>query len=208
MSVVVSRFNNSPIASSCYLVKDEKSGRILVVDPGSEDMSPIINIEIEKSIDKIILTHEHFDHISGCNYLFERFNTPILCSSYCAEAIIDAKNNMSLFYEPPGFVVKNDLKVINNYNTLIKWYGNQLIFYESHGHSIGGICFTIGEYLFTGDSLIENVRTVTKLKNGSKEKLVEFIKLLESLKGNGYVVCPGHGEMFNLDTYDISKALK
>ncbi len=207
MSVVVSRYDNSPIASSCYVVKDVGSGRILVVDPGSEDMSPIINDKIGKSIDKIILTHEHFDHIGGCNYLFGKFNTTILCSLYCAEAITDAKKNMSLFHENPGFVVRNDSEVIDNYDAPIHWNGNQIAFYEAIGHSLGGICFTVGIYLFTGDSLIEDLRTVTKLKTGSKEKLMESIKLFETLKGNGYIVCPGHGDMFNLDTYDLSKAL-
>ena len=207
MSIVVSRYNNSPIVSSCYLIKDKKSGRVLIVDPGTKNMSYIISDNTGKFIDKIILTHEHFDHIGGCNYLFERFNVPILCSSYCAEAVRDAKKNMSLFHEPPGFVVKSTSKIIDNYGATIHWNGNQCVFYKTLGHSLGGICFTIGIYLFTGDSLIKDLRTVTKLKTGSKEKLIESLKLFETLKGNGYIVCPGHGEMFDLDTYDLSKVL-
>ena len=38
-------------------------------------------------IDKIILTHEHYDHISGVNYYKEKYNVPVLCSNACAKNI-------------------------------------------------------------------------------------------------------------------------
>lgn len=208
MSVEVCHYKNHPIQSSCYIVKDIEKQIVLIVDPGTEDMSSIFSDELGKNNNKIILTHEHFDHIMGCNDLNDKFSTPIICSDYCAEAIVDPKKNLSLFHNPPGFDVKNKISCIDNYNTSIMIKDINIEFYKAQGHSLGGICFKIGNYLFTGDSLIENTKTVTKLKNGSAKKLIETLELLESMKGNGYIVCPGHGNMFYLDDYDLTKALK
>lgn len=208
MSVDVFHFNNNPIKSSCYIVKNIKKQIVLIVDPGTEDMSSIVNHVLGNKITKIILTHEHFDHIMGCNDLNEKFSTSIICSDNCAEAIVDPKKNLSLFYNPPGFYVKNKISCIETYNSSILIKDFNVEFYKAQGHSLGGICFKIGNYIFTGDSLIENTKTVTKLKNGSTKKLIETLELLESKKGNGYVICPGHGDMFYLDDYDLTKALK
>lgn len=208
MSVEVYHYNNNPIESSCYIVKDIEKQIVLIVDPGTEDMSSIVNNELKNKINKIILTHEHFDHIMGCNYLNDKFFTPIICSDYCADAIVDPKKNLSLFHNPPGFYVKNKISCIDNYNSSTMIGNLEVAFYKAQGHSLGGICFKIGNYIFTGNSLIENTKTVTKLKNGSRNKLVETLDLLESMKGYGYIVCPGHGGMFYLDDYDLTKALK
>lgn len=60
--------------------------------------------------------------------------------------------------------------------------------------------------LFIGDTLIKDVRTVTKLRTESKEKLEETLSLLEGYKGNGLIVYPGHEEAFALDEYDLNIA--
>lgn len=208
MSVLVSRFNNYPIPSNCYLVKDSTSGHFLIVDPGTEDMSVILANENESLIDNIILTHEHFDHCWGCNYLHDKFEIPIICSDYCAESIPYRKKNLSIFYNQVGFDVRNQVNVIEKYREEVIWFGNKIIFWRTEGHSIGGICFLIDDYLFTGDTLLENSPTITKLINGSKKKLVDSISIFETLKGNRYKVCPGHGDIFDLDSYDLNKALK
>ena len=64
-----------------------------------------------------------------------------------------------------------------------------------------------GQYLFTGDTLINGERTVTKLPTGSVEKLKESMSLYAGMKGRGYRVFPGHGKEFDLDGYDLSKMI-
>ena len=62
----------------------------------------------------------------------------------------------------------------------------------------GNVCF-----LFTGDALIKDMRTVTKLPTGSKTKLLDTAEMYRELQGKGYKVCAGHGEKFLLDGYDL-----
>jgi glyoxylase-like metal-dependent hydrolase (beta-lactamase superfamily II) len=61
--------------------------------------------------------------------------------------------------------------------------------------------------LFTGDTLIKDIRTVTKLKTGSRDKLKETLSMLEKLKGMGLMVYPGHEEQFLLDSYNLDNSL-
>lgn len=48
-----------------------------------------------------MLTHEHFDHITGIERLRSRTNSKIICSKVCAERICDSKKNLSFYYGEP-----------------------------------------------------------------------------------------------------------
>ena len=65
--------------------------------------------------------------------------------------------------------------------------------------------FVIDKYVITGDLLIKDLKTVTKLKSAKKEELPAVVDLLQNLKGRGLIVLAGHGDCFELDNYDLNK---
>ena len=71
----------------------------------------------------IILTHEHFDHIWGCNYLVNKYSTRIICSKQCAFAIRDAKRNHSLFYNQKGFIISKVDILLEDVQFKFLWEG-------------------------------------------------------------------------------------
>jgi len=209
-SIELQTIENKPISSNCHVFYDTGSNHCIIVDPGSEDGSYIDGFLLKKELkpDYIILTHEHFDHIWGCSFFVDKYNTPIVCSKNCAEAIVDGRTNLSLFFDnKKAFACPQASIIVEENNFELVWNSHRLSFYPALGHSIGGIVFSLGYYLVTGDTLIKDIKTVTKLKCGSKEKLRESISLIESFKGRGLLVCAGHGESFDLDSYDLNKAL-
>ena len=202
---------NKPVSSNCHVLFDTVTKHCILVDPGSEDGGYIDDYLIQIGLipDYIILTHEHFDHIWGCDYLVKKYSVPIVCSENCAEAIVDGRTNLSLFYEnskafacPPASIILEDCDYKLNWDTHI------ISFYPALGHSKGGIIFVLDNFLITGDTLIKDIKTVTKLKCGSKEKLAQSITQIACMKGRGLLVCAGHGDIFELDNYDLEKALK
>ena len=202
---------NRPVSSNCHILYDACSKHCIIVDPGSEEGHYLDGYLIERDLipDYIILTHEHFDHIWGCGFLVNTYGVPIVCSKKCAEAIVDSRTNLSLFYEnskafacPPASIILED------FDYKLNWNSHIISFYPALGHSIGGIIFVLDNYLITGDTLIKDIKTVTKLKCGSKEKLAESITQIACMKGRGLLVCAGHGDNFELDNYDLEKALK
>ena len=80
-------------------------------------------------------------------------------------------------------------------------------FFNTPGHSPASICFLIETNLFTGDTLLFNQKTILKVPKGSRKDLEESINFLSSLKGYCLRVYPGHGDDFEMDSYDLGKAL-
>lgn len=209
MSLVIKRLKNNPVDSNCFVLYDKAVGnQCIVIDPGFEDSSLISTFFNKENItpEYIILTHEHFDHCWGCIDLEKLYHVPVICSEKCGERIGNAKGNLSLFYNNIGFSCHNKVITIESVNNHLVWNGVAINFYSTPGHTDSGISFIINDHLFTGDTLIKDLKTVTKLKCGSKDDLKLSINFYSSLKGKGIQVHPGHGEEFALDTYVLEIA--
>ena len=210
--LIVHQIINSPIPSNCFVLYDKAVGDdCIIIDPGSRRDDEIFGYLDEKDLipKYIILTHEHFDHCWGVNELVERYSIPIVCSSVCADFIRYEKKNCSVFYDNiERFVINTPTISIESLNNILSFAKTELRFFVSPGHSDASICFTIQKHLFTGDTLIKDVSTVTKLPTGSVKKLKESFELLSRFQGNGYIVCPGHGDVFRLDEYELSKIFR
>lgn len=210
MALEVVRIVNKPVSSNCFLIFDREVGcDCCVIDPGSECSDDLETKLVELGIypKYVILTHEHFDHIWGCNFLIEKYHSTIISSSVCSEAIQDAKRNHSLFYNQKAFTVPAADVYVEDIAFCWNWNGRNVRFFIAEGHTSAGICFSIESFLFTGDTLLKDLRTVTKLFCGSKERLLVTIDEIRKLQGLGYYVYPGHGDGFELDGYDLDKAL-
>lgn len=202
---------NYPITSNCFVMFDKTVGsECIVVDPGSENNSHLYQyLEKEQFIPEyVILTHEHFDHCWGVNDFRDRYpKVKLVCSRICSDAIQSGKKNYSVFHQQPGFEIEPADIILDDIGWQLVWDDEEIKFYPAQGHSAAGIIFFIGNWVFTGDTLVKDIKTVTKLKTASKEKLKETLSMLEAEKGKGFMVCPGHGEMFELDSYDLNRAL-
>lgn len=209
--LTVHQIINSPVSSNCFIVYDKAIvDECIVIDPGSESDDVLLDYIKQNRLKPkyIILTHEHFDHCWGVNELREHFPTAeLVCSMICSEAIQDKKKNYSVFHQQPGFALKPADIILDDVNWSISWNDYELRFLPAQGHSASGILLFFDKYIFTGDTLIKDIKTVTKLKTGSKEKLLESVILLEQEKGKNLFICPGHGEMFELDNYNLNNMI-
>lgn len=199
---------NSPVPSHCYVLYDKDVGKeCIIIDPGSKDEVELFTLlEKEELTPKyIILTHEHFDHCWGVNQLVEWDHIPIVCSQLCAEAIKNEKRNCSMFYDnKEAFVIDSKTISTESIDFELIFSNQKISFYLTPGHTDASISFVIGKYLFTGDTLIKDLRTVTKLPTGSVGKLKESLSVYTDMQGEGYVVYPGHGDSFDLDEYELN----
>ena len=201
---------NVPVSSNCFVLYDKAVGReCIVVDPGSKNNAELFALLEEEELNPqyIILTHEHFDHCWGVNGIVERFGSIIICSEKCAECIRYEKRNCSVFYDyNERFIINSRTISVESLKYRLPFADTEFHFFVSPGHTSGSICIIVEKCLFTGDTLIENVRTVTKLPTGSITRLKESIDVISRLKGQGFIVYPGHGSSFSLDSYDLGKA--
>lgn len=203
----VQRFVNSRFTSNTYIIAHPKHDDVWVVDPG--DTEPVflwMKTHKKTTITGILLTHAHFDHIYGMNAILSSYPNCVvyIANEFGYEALYNPKANGSKYTEEGPILIADNANILY-YDKIIKlWDDVEIQTINTPGHSDDSQCLLVKSMLFTGDTLIKDVRTVTKLKSGSVKKLEESMKTISTLTGNGLRVMPGHGEEFGLDEYDLN----
>ena len=159
----------------------------------------------------VILTHEHYDHISGVNYYRELFECEVIGSYKTAELVQDATKNLAAFYMAMFISrTEEEIEITRRYlddkytcyidiafdgEYQLEFEDINIKLLEAPGHSMGSICLSIGDrYIFTGDSLVQGAKIVTRLPGGNKSLYREITKpYLEALP-KAAIIYPGHGE--------------
>ncbi len=192
----VEKYINPPFESNTYIVYSKSNKIVAVIDPGES-----IFKKIECKSLNVILTHEHFDHITGLEMLCTNLFVKIFLSQKCHENINDSKKNLS------EYVLENKINKIFPLNSRIV-RDNEIIiingisfrFYITPGHSEGGLCIGFDEYIFTGDTFMNFTKIITNLPGGSKEQLKKTNEKLNKILKNYKYVLPGHGEIFAINS--------
>jgi len=202
----VERFVNELMSSNCFVVSLADSDRCIVIDPGTENCVELMTYLDDNGLkpDYLVLTHEHTDHTWGCNTLIDRYDAKVVCSEACKSALPKEGRNYFLFYYDDlnyTYAVKRVDKVLEALDYELSWNGLTLRFIETPGHSDGSVCLSIGDALFTGDTIMQYKPYVHK-KRGSLEKFRASVELiLSSFDRDVTMVYPGHGASFILNEY-------
>ena len=153
------------------------------------------------TVDYILLTHEHFDHCWGVNELIEKTETKVVCMQNCKDKVIQPSNYFNKFYfnsEEEYSVNRVDI-VVEDLEYALNWNGTNIRFIETKGHSPGGMCISIENILFTGDTLLLNTKPVLMKRLGSsKVDYKESVMRVFAIFPANTIVYPGHGESFCL----------
>ena len=89
--------DDDDLFANTYIVIDEDN-KCVVIDP-SKDYLGIINYlkKNKLSLQGILLTHGHFDHIRGVKILIDEFNVPCYIGFEETEFLTDPRLNCSLY---------------------------------------------------------------------------------------------------------------
>lgn len=146
-----------------------------------------------ESVDIVLLTHAHFDHIYGLNELL-KYSPEALAYTNDAgrEMLLNAKKNLSFYHETPYvFDHPEQIRVVNDSDAVSLGNGLTAKAVFTPGHNPSCITWVVGDAIFTGDSLIPGLKTVTNLPGGDKNQAVESEKLIMEL-AKGKIIYPGH----------------
>ncbi len=178
------------ICTNTYLIKDESTGALAVVDPAcdSENLVCAIN-NWGSDLRYILLTHGHFDHVGGVNYLLKHFDAQVVISQDEVELLSTPTLNLSVWHNMRIDDVTADITLSDN--ETFKLGDTDFTFITTPGHTSGSGCYIADEYIFSGDTLFcESVgRTDFPTSNG-KDMMLSLMKL-NDLSGD-YIVYPGH----------------
>jgi glyoxylase-like metal-dependent hydrolase (beta-lactamase superfamily II) len=179
-----------------YLVSHVNSSNVILIDCGGYELV-IRALQPQQKISHIFLPHYHYDHIYYMQQWIDAF--PDLCvisSPITLMGLSSPKRNLSFYHDDPiaihnldNVVAVQDGDQINIFDQL------DVCAYETSGHCEGSMTYRIDKYIFTGDALIPNIPTVTKLKTGNKLDVVSSIEKIKSIGDEQSTICPGHCDM-------------
>lgn len=179
-----------PLAVNCYLLEDE-NGHAVLIDPGAEPQRILRLVrERELTVDAILLTHGHFDHIGAVEALRFALDAPVWIHELDAELLSDPQKNASLLFSDTPVTAVFD-QLLQDEMTLS--FGElEIHVLHTPGHSKGSVCFLTGDLLFTGDTLFAGSIGRTDFYGGDLSTLRKSLERLRLLTDD-YRIYPGHG---------------
>ena len=177
-----------------------------MIDPGSKEEREIHDYTRREGLklDYILLTHEHFDHCWGVNYLKEFYpEAKVVATRLCAEWVMKPWNYFNqLYYNSDEYYQIPQVDIL-----VEDWNGILIKFIPTPGHTDKGVCIEIDGSLFTGDTILYRTKPFLNKRYGaSKEDLKKSIESVFQTYPADTKVYPGHGEPFLLgedkDFYD------
>ena len=189
----VRMFTVGPVQENCYLFRREGSDRALIVDPGDEPDRLLQAIdELGVTLDGILLTHTHFDHVGAVAPVAEATGAEVWVPEIEKPVLADIMS----FVPWPGFgpYESYDAEHTLEGGEKLELAGFEIDVMFTPGHSPGHVTFSIPdqEVIFSGDVLFQGSVGRTDLPGGDWATLLESIRSLVDNLSEDTTVHPGH----------------
>jgi hydroxyacylglutathione hydrolase len=186
-------FTVGQIAENCFLFRRDDSDRALIVDPGDEaDRLLHAADELGVTIEGILLTHTHFDHIGAVAPVAKATGAPVWCPEIEKPVLADINS-----YVPwPGFGPYEDYEADHTVSggEKLDLAGFEIDVIFTPGHSPGHVTYSVRdeEGIFSGDVLFQGSVGRTDLPGGDWATLLDSIRRLVDSHPPETTVYPGH----------------
>jgi len=189
----------APFFKNGFVVGCEDTREAIVIDPGDEVDQLLEAVgQHGLKVRYILLTHAHFDHITGVATAKAALGVPVglhRADNFLYEAVVDQGRMFGLHIEPqPSVDFFYDGEGPWRFGTYGAWV------HHTPGHCPGGVCLAVGcdgdarRALFVGDTLFAGSIGRTDLPGGDYQTLLRSIQDVLFGFPDDTMVYPGHGE--------------
>jgi hydroxyacylglutathione hydrolase len=185
-------FTVGPLQENCWIVRPEGGERALVIDPGDEaERLERAIADLGVTVEAILLTHTHFDHVGAVAPLARATGAPVWCPEL--ETAVLADINRYVF---PGLgpfeSYEADRTVAGGERLELAGLEIDVIF--TPGHSPGHVTYSVPDSgaILSGDVLFQGSIGRTDLPGGDHATLMRSIATLLEALPDETVVMPGH----------------
>jgi hydroxyacylglutathione hydrolase len=191
--VDVHGFTVGPVAENCFFAAAQGSERAIVIDPGEEaDRLTGALDELGLTVEAILLTHTHFDHVGAVAPLAHHTGAPV----YCPELEKGVLADIMRFVPWPGFgpFESYDADELVSGGERLTLAGLEIDVLFTPGHSPGHVTYSLPaeRAVFSGDVLFQGSVGRTDLPGGDTATLMRTLAELLDRLPDDTTVYPGH----------------
>lgn len=195
-------FTVGPIGENTYLIAGSEN-RAVIVDPGEEAPRLLAAIEeLGLTLEAILLTHCHFDHVGAVAPVARATGAPV----YCPVIEVPVLQDINAYVRFPGFgpFANWDPEHTVAGGETLQLAGLEFEVLFTPGHSPGHVTYAVAAtddtptQLFAGDVLFAGSVGRTDLPFGDHDTLMQSIAGLLARFEDEAVVYPGHMEVTTL----------
>lgn len=191
--MIVKVFVCGPIENNTIVVVCDKTKKALVIDPafGCNDKIKKFVEENKYSLEKILLTHAHWDHIADVKLLKDVFSCPVYVHKLDS-FLLENPPKHALFSMITIPKIKADVSLQDNEK--IKMGEIELVTIHTPGHTPGSVCYYVEneKALFSGDTLFKGSFGRVDFPYSNPQDMIDSLKKLSKLPKE-VKVYPGHG---------------
>ena len=195
--LTLQQFTFNPFSENTYILYSDK-GNAFLIDPGcsthsEEQQLRTFIAENGLTIEKILLTHAHIDHVFGLQWACDTYALPVHLHPYEKEILernpSDARLFGFTFPEFDGQMVEIDI------DTILYIDDTQITLRFVPGHSPGSLAFYVEReaFIISGDALFRRSIGRTDLYKGNTEQLLSSIRSQLLTLPEQTKVYSGHG---------------
>jgi hydroxyacylglutathione hydrolase len=189
----VRAFTVGPVAENCFIARRDGSDRAVVVDPGDEPERILQAVEqLGVTVDAILVTHCHFDHIGAVAPVAEATGASVWCPEIEVPVLADIMSYVPMPGIGPYESYEADETVAGGEHLSLAGLEIDVLF--TPGHSPGHVTYAIPDQvaLFSGDVLFQGSVGRVDLPGGDWPTLLESIRTLLDGYPPETAVYPGH----------------
>lgn len=193
MTLHVETFPGGPLDTNAYLVFDDASKQMLIIDAPMDVRQPLQDrvSELGGEVVLVVLTHAHWDHIGTTNELHSAFSAPVAAHPLTKDrltnpgsSLLDLPITIAPVF-PDRWLHEGDLVPLGSHEFTVM---------HLPGHDPGHIALYSepDRLLLSGDVLFPNGHGRIDIPGASQVDMAASLKRLAAMPGD-VTVYPGHG---------------
>ncbi|MBR1648301.1 MAG: MBL fold metallo-hydrolase [Alphaproteobacteria bacterium] len=184
------------LSTNAYFYIDEASRHGFLIDPGAQAQKLKTYIkENDWVIEKILITHAHFDHIGAVEELALNLGCDYFSHRLAEKYLSDPRLNLSAFCASP-IRLEGARYFDDNEEITSSFFSCSLKVIHTPGHTPDGVIFydKDNKTAFAGDLIFKNGIGATHYPGGNYQQLRQSIIKKVFRLPDDTILYPGHGE--------------